>query len=877
MEIVVAHNNTDFDSLASQFAVTKLYPGTRMAPSTSLTPNIREFLTLYRDSLPIVDLQYAETDKISHVYVVDCQQVDRLDDVPRRLISTGAATHTVFDHHSLDEKGLIAGAREDSEVSAIGSCTAMLVDKIIRKQMQLLPFEATLLLIGIYEDTGCMTYSGTTEMDAHAVAFLLSQGADLNQVNNFINPKLGEDQTELFQTLIANAETLVISGAKVILSYSRCEKFIEGLATLTRKLLEVSSANAAITVVWMRDRTHIVGRSDSPAISVRDIVRHYGGDGHHGAASAVTKESDEQSLLNNIRKMLVQNARPEPTAGELMISPVRTIKSDVAIDEAGKIMLRYGQDGLVIMQDDSVSGIVSKRDVDKALHHKLGHAPVRGFMSTPVITINPETPLSEIQSLMFENDIGRLPVVDGDGELCGIVTRKEVLSTLFGVSTATESKLAVNVQRRKIDFRDRLTQLDEATKWLFHTIGEVAADCGMAAYSVGGCVRDLYLQRKNFDLDFVLEGSAIILAESLEQAYPGRFKIIAKHDRFQTATLNFFADTVREVDLSTARIEFYEFPAALPTVEASVLEQDLFRRDFTINALALSLTGDEFGYVVDFFDGVADIDAKLIRVLHPFSFIEDPTRIIRAARFASRLGFELEGKTRQQADRAIAMGIFDNLGGSRLKEELRLILESPYRLAALELLNDLGGGLRYLASHLTFDDRIRGFIRRAERTLVRNRIDREWVVYLALLLAPLAAPEVESVMERLSLANEERDWIRAGLKLLGELPEKRDDTLARSQIYVLLHGHSEQSLAIAASLAVPGSPARRWIKLYLEELRLIRTSMSGSDLMRMGFPQGPPIKDALQKLHAARLDGDVQTPAQEFEFVKRNYPQYSGV
>jgi tRNA nucleotidyltransferase (CCA-adding enzyme) len=547
------------------------------------------------------------------------------------------------------------------------------------------------------------------------------------------------------------------------------------------------------------------------------------------------------------------------------------------MDEAARIMLRFGDDGLVVTADDgTLAGVVSKRDVDKATHHKLGHAPVRGFMSAPVIFAKTTASLSEVQRMMVRNDIGRVPILNEKNELIGIVSRKDVLRALFGAEAASDT-FRIDARHRRFDFRERLMQLDAPTKWLFEVIGEVAARIGMHAYAVGGCVRDLYMNRPNFDLDFVVEGNAPQLAHALQKAYPGRFDVVAKHERFQTATLVFHADVKREVDLSTARTEFYEFPAALPTVEPSLLEHDLYRRDFTINALAVSLNEGEFGYVIDFFDGVHDIQDKLIRILHSFSFIEDPTRIIRAARFASRLGFKLETKTRQQAERTIEMGIFENLGGFRLKEELKIILESPHRLKALELLRELGGGLKYLASELSFDDSLPSLFRRAHHILTRNRLDRFWIVYLALLLAPLRdnMASVDAVMERLSLSNDEREWIHDGFRLFGEL-SGTNGWIPRSEIYNTLHGHADQSLAIAASLGAPGTRARRWIKLYLDELRSVRPALSGNDLMRIGFPQGPVIKEALQKLHVARLDGEVQTPAQEFDFVKKLYPQFAG-
>lgn len=874
MEIVLAHTNTDFDSLASQLAVTKLHPGSRMVPGYPLAANVRGFLALYRDKLPIIDLQYVDLDKVKHVYIVDCQNVERLDEIGKKLINERGCSFTVFDHHTADPSGLGPRAREDSIIQSIGACTSILVNQLKQQNVSLSSIEATLLLLGIYEDTGCLTYGGTNEIDALCVAYLLTQGADLNQVNDFMNPKMGHHQTDLFQALLANSKSVTISGAKVIISHARCEKYVEGLATLTRRLLEVVSADVAVSVVFMRDRIHIVCRSDNPAISVRLLAREFGGDGHPGAASAVVKTGAVDDIIARVEQLLNQHARPERTAADLMFSPVPTIKPEVIMDEAGRIMLRYSQNGLVVIENNEIIGIVSRRDVDKAAHHKLAHAPVRGFMSHPAITISEETPLSQIQAKMVEHDIGRLPVVSAEGVLCGIVTRNEVLKELYGVAADADKRPELAIEERRLHFRERLNSLDAATQWLFAELGKTSERLGMEAYAVGGCVRDLILRRENFDLDFVIEGSALRLAQTLEAAYPGRFELVAKHDRFQTATVAYYADQRREIDLSTARVEYYEFPAALPTVEPSKLEQDLYRRDFTINALAVCLNPDQYGDVVDFFDGMGDIDRKLIRVLHPFSFIEDPTRIVRAARFASRLGFTLEAGTRLQAERAISMGVFDELGGFRLKEELKVILTAPQRLVALDLLNELGGGLRYLAADLNYNHRVRRLLRVAERLLSRRHVGHSWVVFLALLMSELSNEQLQSVMDRLYLANDEKDWIRAGLALPQQL-ENGETGLSRSKIYELLHGHTDESLAIAACLAPALSSVRRSIRLYLDELRIIRVVLSGGDLLKLGFPRGPEIKLALTKIHEAKLDGEVTTAVQELEFVKRCFPQYS--
>ncbi len=887
MEIILTHNNMDFDSLAAQFGVAKLYPSARMVLGYPLVGNVRNFVALYRSSMPVIQMKYVDMDSVSRVFIVDCQNIDRLDEIAKKLITEQKIPHVIFDHHQLDPNGLGPSAHEDSVIERVGAATTIVVDKIKKSKIELTPFEATLLAIGIYEDTGCLTYSGTTEKDAACVAFLLKHGADLAIINDYIRPKMNDDQVVLLEDLIKDAHTITVGGAKVVMACATRPKYFDGLATLTRKLTEVESADAAFSIVFMRDKVHIVGRSDSQLIDVRLVVRRFGGDGHHGAGSAVTRDGTVEELSAEIEKLLRTQVKPEVIAEEIMVSPVRTIRSGITMDEASRIMLRYGLDGLLVADEDNLVGVVSRRDIDQATHHKLGHAPVRGFMSKPVISIDKKTPLSKIQEIMVTEDIGRLPVLDDDKQLVGLVSRGDVLKTLYGDNGSNvflvpewatllkddfaASGRTVQLEPRSVNLQAQMSKLDSPTSWLCIQTGTVAAQLNMVAYAVGGSVRDLILNVPNFDLDFVIEGPAIELASAMESAYPARLEVVARHERFQTAKLWFFADTRRDVDFSTARTEFYEFPAALPTVEASQLEQDLLRRDFTINALAICLNPGRYGMLVDHFGGLEDIKKKTIRVLHAFSFIEDPTRIIRAVRFASRLEFNIEPKTKELAKRAVAMGIFDNLGGNRMRDELRSILESPRRIRALDLLAELGAKLRYLDAELEYSLSIRTLLRRAERLLKRYSLTQPWVVYLALLLSELDEHRIDAVLDRFHLTNEQKTIVRKGLAIPRQLPEivetLNKQGVKNSQIYYLLKGKPEESLAIAACLAGPGAPLRRMIRLYLEHLEKVQIELSGSDLVEIGVPPGPEIGRALDAILERRLDGIIKSKQDELNFV----------
>ena len=895
MEIALSHNNMDFDSLSAQFALTKLYPSCRMILGYPLTGNVRTFLALNRSYLPISQIKYLDTSKISRFFLVDCQHLERLDiGVQKLLLASPSASPalssfnlprlsrplTIFDHHDSDEHGLLSSATADSIIEKVGSATTILVDLIIKAGTALSPFDATLLAIGIFEDTGCLTYSGTTAKDAQCVSFLIEKGADLSVVREYIKPRLEQQQVALFERLLSQTEIIETHGHRFALSIAEEASYIEGLATITRQLLDVNNVDGAFTISHMRDRVHIVGRCDPKAISARDVVRQFGGDGHAGAASAVVKGGNVREIKSRLKAVIERFVVHQPVAADLMDSPVRTVRSDISMDEAGRIMLRYGVDGLVVADGEKLAGIISRRDIDQSSHHKLGHARVSGFMSKPVITATLETTLDQIQQTMVAEDIGRLPILDQSGQLVGLVSRQNVLNSMFGEGYARDKigGLSANElnDESKDDFENviedtkivnlavPIRRLDADTVWLAEEIGRLAAAQGMVSYAVGGFVRDLLLKVPTFDLDFVIEGSAGDLADQLVLKHPDKFELLAKHERFQTATLVYYTAPPgvlnasgrrphRDVDLSTARIEIYEKPAALPLVEPSKLEHDLQRRDFTINALAVCLNPQSFGKLIDHFNGRRDLAQKNIRILHPFSFIEDPTRIVRAARFAGRLNFHLHAKTKEQARRAIAMGIFDDLGGVRIKEELRLILTSPNRLKSLKILAELSPKLSYLDSQLVFCEATSKAIRRAERLIDRYPLDEAWIVYLGALLSELHIDRVTGILERLQLTNKQKEIVESGLELHRHMPLELSD-LKRSQIYELMHYRPREALAIAAAIATVGSDLRRAIKIYMDELAGAKLVINGADLIAIGHKPGPALGEALRVVMAARLD-----------------------
>ncbi len=379
---------------------------------------------------------------------------------------------------------------------------------------------------------------------------------------------------------------------------------------------------------------------------------------------------------------------------------------------------------------------------------------------------------------------------------------------------------------------------------------------GQNLYLVGGVVRDLLLGKPNFDLDLVVEGDAIDLAHQLIQINQGK---ITTHPRFNTAKLQW---DEWSVDLTTARSETYARPGALPSVKPGSLTSDLFRRDFTINAMAVCLNPGLYGELIDLYGGRDDLEHKLIRILHEKSFTDDATRIWRGLRYEQRLNFQLERNTLELLKRDIPR--LDTISGDRIRYELECIFgeERPEKvlrraeeLAVLQRLHPALKGNGWLVEKFE----------QARRLTSPNPLPMG--LYLALLIYHLSDKESEQLISYLKLSKPIAQTLRDSLNIKTKLKSLADPELTPSSIYHLLHGYPTPAITVN-SLASDSPVARRHIQLFLSKLRYVKPALTGNDLLRMGIPPSPRIKEILEQLHEARLDGKVSSKKGEVELVK---------
>ena len=388
--------------------------------------------------------------------------------------------------------------------------------------------------------------------------------------------------------------------------------------------------------------------------------------------------------------------------------------------------------------------------------------------------------------------------------------------------------------------------------------GEIAHTRGERIYLVGGVVRDLLLGQANLDLDLdlVVEGNAIELAQRLKELNRGK---ITTHPRFNTAKLQW---DKWSVDLATARSETYAQPGALPRVTPSSIDDDLSRRDFTVNAMAISLNPGDYGRLVDPYGGRNDIKHKLIRVLHEKSFTDDATRIWRGLRYEQRLDFHLERKTLKLLKRDIAM--LDTISGDRIRYEIECILQEKYPEKVLRRAEELGV-LAKLHPALKGNGWLAEKFDQARR--LTSPQPPEIGLYLALLAYPLTSEETKHLISRLRLPKSLAQTLRDTINLKSKFRLLATPGMSPSNIYRLLDGYSPPAM-VADSLATESPVASQNIRLFLNKLRYIEISLTGDDLMRMGIAQGPQIREILELLHEAKLNGEIATRQDEEDLVK---------
>ena len=869
MEIITSHIHTDMDALASMIAAKKLYPDAVMVFPGTLSCSVEEFMALHKDKFDIKSPKNIEIENVERVILVDTRTPGRLAGLSSILEQPGLEIH-IYDHHPR-QPGDVLGDLEI--VEPVGATTTLLVERIKRNNISISPLEATVLAMGVYHDTGSLVFPHTTVRDVGVVAYLLANGANLSVVAEFLDRPFSQEQRRLLKELLSETQHLQVNGFSIILTRGQADKFVGGLSLLTYKLVELERPDAIFAVVKMINRVYIVARSNVPEVNVNEIVGVFGGKGHDMAASAVIKKAEPEDVITRLLGEIHSKTKPSVTAAEIMQRPVKTIDPEAKIDEAALLMLRYGHNGLPVVNDHQVIGIVTRRDVEKATRHGLGNAPVKAFMNARLIFVSPDTPVAEVRNIMIKYDIGRLPVLD-DGKLLGIVTRTDILKSLHGdgaASGVSHAGAGVTKTYSTLNITDQIRlslspEYLEILKWA----GDIAESLDARIFAAGGIVRDLLMGLECTDVDLVVEGDGIRLARELSLRHQGNLRV---HSRFGTAKV-FFPNGC-QVDVTSSRVEYYLYPAAMPEVENSTLSKDLYRRDFTINAMALSLNKDSFGTVMDFFGGKEDLQLGRVRVLHNLSFVEDPIRMLRAVRFEQRYYMHIEAHTRRLLDDAVDNDMLGKVSTERIWEELKNVFAETRpglvlsRIIELKLWHSLFPGVDPV--------RVRPVLLEVPRSL---SILRSWyavddfaesrLIYFLIVLHHSGWGVAGDVCRRYNINKSTYSKIAIALGLwrdfLNDLLEPYGVAMSQLARYAKLLPKEIYPLIVCY---LPNNAAKRRFRNVINTVNHHRPVISGKDLQSMGYTPGPLYKKAMNLLWQARFNGQVSSVEEEAAYLKR--------
>lgn len=876
LTLVTCHANADFDAFAAMLAVRHLY-----APCRLLFPGTQErglqkiYAALDKERYGLVDSDSLDWDALSRLVVVDTRQRDRLHHV-ERLLQRADVHVECWDHHPSSGDDINAAI---SHWEAVGSVTALIVEALRKTHVCLDADEATLLGLGIYGDTGSFTYSSTTTMDFESAAWLLQQGMKVTDIDDMASHELTSAHVRALNSLLESARTYVIGGISIVIAAASMMHYLGDFAYLAHRLMEMEKFPVLFAIGRMEDRIQVVARSRSEAVNVGAVCADLGGGGHAYAASASVRNMMLHEVHDTIVRSLRAQLRQDKTARDYMSTPAVGIESDKPIRAADELMLHFGLKAVPVFLPGTrrCCGILDAQTASRARLHGLEDFSVGNYMQRNPVLLAPDAPLNDLSATIVGARQRLVPIVEND-QVVGVVTRTDLINVFAhepGQLQESEFPAAKPRNVAKL-MRDRLSA---HTRSILELAGNLGHKLGLPVYVVGGFVRDLLLDRDNEDIDLVVEGNGICLAEALAEALDGR---VREHQKFMTSVVIYTGPEGEElrIDVATARLEYYEYPAALPTVELSSIKMDLFRRDFTINALAIRLDSTSYGQLVDFFGGQRDIKNGAIRVLHTLSFVEDPTRCLRAVRFEQRYGFHLDPAAEKLIKNVLALNLLDKLSSARIFHEYSHICTEPNPPACFDRLNELDL-LHAISPALCLPP-----TRREVLISLREKISwyhllyldepvQHWLAYFLALCHNLSYEDASEVYNRLGLPVTRRTAtfrLREKARYLYNRLEGWQRKQAGRQtdvfgLWKMLEGVGLEFLLYLMA-AISDEKLQKKLSRYITQWRREKADIGGADLIALGLQPGPFFTAILREILAAKLNGTAATPEAQWALAK---------
>ncbi len=874
--VITSHTAADHDALSSMVAAGRLYPGAVLvAPSRQEREGINYFLDSISYLFNFVQPRDCDFSKVKTLVLVDVRQRSRVPHVAEILNSPELEVHC-YDHHPDSGEDVPAAV---SVVKPWGSTTAILIDLIRQKGLDLDTEEATMLGLGIYEDTGSFTFLSTTEHDLEAAAWLVTRHMDLSVISDLMSRELTAEQVSILNLMLENAVTREIRNIPIVVTEVSLEEYVNDISSLVHKMMDIGNIKVVFALARMGDRVQVVARSRIPdEVDVRLICEAMGGGGHNYAAAASVKDKTFNEVKDELFALLLSTVHAEVLVADKMTSPAKVVVDSQTMAQAEEIMTRYGLKAAPVVAAGGLRcvGYLEQQTAARAIAHGLGNRPVTDYMHGKASTVSPDSNLYPAMEIILSQRQRLVPVVRDD-QVVGVLTRTDVVRILLDDTLRIPEGTPLGSAHRERNIKSLIFErLPGAHVRLLQLAGKLGEELGVAVYAVGGFVRDLLLYQNNLDIDLTVEGDGIAFAEVLAVRLGGR---IRQHRKFRTAIVIFSNEQGEEqrIDVATARLEYYEYPGALPTVELSSLKMDLYRRDFTINALAVQLNPGRFGVLVDPFGAQRDMKEKSIRILHSLSFVEDPTRILRAVRFEQRFNFRIGQHTEKLIKNCLQLGIPEKLSGVRIFNELKHVFDEKNPVACLRRLDELEV-LKAIHEQLRITPAKENLLANVMEVISWYRLlylrdtPRNWAVYMLALCPNAKYMEMSSVLERLGFIERERnDFLR--------MRENTREAEGKLTLWLAQKSGMGRLYSMLSPLPLEGilylmakyneKNIKKEISNFLSRLKNIKLDIDGEDLKKLGEPAGPAMGRILKRLLEAKADGEARDRQEQLAMARK--------
>lgn len=912
MKIITTHQNPTFDSIAGVFAASLLNRDALIVLPKKLERVQKNFLSLHFKPGDFIYEDGLDCSKVSEATLICVKSPHRLG-VLSKILDNPNILIAVFDKSTAIKCEIQADSLIQQEC---GSVTALICRRIFEAGVEISPLYATLFALGIHEITGSLLYPNTAEIDITCLAELFQRGSSLKTINFFLKEDgLSNIQKSVLDDLIKAKEVININGVDINFYFAENHKFIYKFDSIIQRIVDSDKFNIAVFIARMGASVHILARSNIEGINLGEIFATSGGGGPKYAAYLTLSDSNIKNAREKIIALLKKNMKPAVMARDIMRPGVLFLDPGVTISEAEKIMFRYAYSAAPVTDKKKPAGFIRKIDIDRAAHHGLSHAPISGFLCREIIYSSPNEPFDTVVEKIARSET-KAVLVGNENKIIGIITSADILNHTFTKSknlkggydkTLVSAKIPRGVKiERRADLKEQQPKLrlenyfSKPVFKLLKKISKKAAELKVSAYIAGGIVRDIILKKPNSDIDIVIQGcSAINFADSLAEE-PGY--VTNRHERFKTAVVEI--PGLPKIDFATARSEFYESPAALPDVFQGNLYQDLLRRDFTINAMAISLDCDNFGKIIDYYGGLDDIKKKQIKILHNLSFIEDPTRIFRALRFKTRLKFKIEKHTENCIKEALKFDISKKIEPIRIFNELDHIFNEAAVYETVCQLNKYGL-FDFISGDIVFTDIIKNMVKNASKYLEKMdelfagkpRPDKT-AIFLSILLLNEPPNKTSALMAKMNASRKIRDIIsetdefllitrtefdklianREHLKSKAALHRRKRGEKVKSDhqkqpvisdlnIFRLFKNRSSEFLIIFLS-AVNNKQAFDSVIRYIFKLSDIKTSIDGKILKNMGVKPGPVFRVIMDKITEKKAAGLLGNHTDEIKYAR---------